>query len=766
MKRVLVGAAAVLAVVGVVLAISYPAVKLAVKREILKELRQFVREGTLEVEEISGTPKRRQARIYGVTVKDSSGRAVVRISRIDADIRRIHGRHIDASLRLVDPVIDVDLDRVELLGKMVRWEAFLEKTALEVDRVDVQGGLIRLSAAGILAEPETLAFDARAVLEGAPAQSFELRATGPRTTMMATVSLDAAQARVLQEGTALELATTNLALLPKKLALMPDSAPTDVRGLKIRVVPADTSGAAISESPWSVSFGWGPLSAEFRRIRRAADTGTGFDIDEMRFQIGEDQWVCSNNRVTPLARAIRMASGRWSRVHRGLPILAVDSVALDAGRESSTLRATFDGFPVVLTGAWGARPRLAFSAETISIPSLLHAAGESAPISGLAGVQVEVTKSETSPEEWAWKARVSSSDLQVRLPLGGISVRATLAMEGVGSRADRVSGVIEPAAGVPIVVSGRGNRRIFSGRAAMKDRPIKDIQMLGEILGKRVPLKCESGRAGLEVDFLVKPNLEFRTRGRLRIEGATASTRGFPFRVEGLDVDIPFEYTPDTGQLVLDEAAAGRASAQALHLGPYRLDDIAVTTASKGDKIYANIAKLSAFDGAFRGEVLFHFSKHPHQHTKLSVEGVSLRRVLAPFADARDALTGTVRGEIDLFTSGDHLNEARGTVHVRATEGPGEPMMVSGKFLERIGGPQMRKLRLPKQVPYKNGNLKVSLAKGRISFDEASLEAHTLLRKVRIGEVVGTYRLKDLVDVLSNVSAGDVKVEVGGKKRK
>lgn len=760
MKRVMVGVCLVLAALAGLVVISIPVIKQLVKRRIVSELRQFIREGSLSVEDISASPKRRQIRLFGVSVKDGAGDRILYIPKVDLDVRRIHHGHLDATARVFEPQINLDAGQIDRVTRLFRMEAFLEKSRVEIDRIDAEGGRLTLSAPGFLASSETMSLDIRAQLEGKAFQTVELHAATPQTSLNLLFNWDSEQGQPrLLDGTFLDFSSTHLALSAPALSPVDTEA---CRGFQIRIAPADTTPAAVTDIPWNVSFGWGPFRGRFHRLRPAADSPGLFTVDETRLAVGREELACYQNRVEPRKDIIHWESGRWVRAKTGLTLEHVDVLA---SRERSTIHADFAGRPVTLEAAWDKRLRLNVAAETISIPVLLQEMGESLPVAGTISVRLEAVEGDT-PNQFSWNAAIHSADLLAGPSFGKISLWADLEVAGMGTSVEKLSGTVEPAPGVPVQLTGKGGPRGFSGHASLRDRPLKDIQLIGETFGQEIPLVGESGQAGLDVDFTVRPNLEFRVRGRVRIKDATALSKGFPFRVEGLDVDVPFELSPDTGKLVVAEAANGQVDARVLIIGPYRFENLGMKTSSKGDKILTDISPIAAYGGTIRAKLLFHFSEHAHQHAELAVDSVSLKQILAPMGEYSDALSGLVSGDGKFHVDGGDIFSAKGTFWARAVDGPGEPMRVSREFLEKMGEETVRKLGLPKQVPYKNGFLKVRLANGRILFEQVSLDAQTMLRKIRIGKVVGSYMIKDLVGVLSNASSENVKVEIGRKKRK
>lgn len=774
MKRVVVGVCLIFFVFAALMAVSAPLIKRSIKYQIVADLKHFIREGRLEVENVSVSPKRREARLLGVSVIDSNGNTVIRIQKIDVRIRRMHRRHIDASLRVFAPEIFLNLEQLDSLSRLLRTEAFFEKSRFEFDRVDVQEGQIALTAPGILAVAETLPFVARAQLEGDPTRSLDFQADGPKTSMRLRVRLNGRSDNPYQlEGTGFELLSGNISLIPRLKAA--DFADTNAAsGLRIQLFPADTLVPSLDTLQLNAFFSLGPLQGSFLRIHPSAETPGIYKTARMRFSLGHEMLVCDENDLDIRGRDFRVSSKRWIRAQTGLTL---EDVHLSAGPNRSEFGAGIAGQAIAAAAEWrntgdGSPPRVRLSFDgNLPVPTILHEVGESIPLDGFAKLHAEAEQEETAPNQIRWRAEILSRDLRLGPAFGKISCRANLSLRGRGGAVEELAGNVEPAGGLPIFLSGKSTVKGFSGRATLKDRTLKDIQLLGEAFGEKIPLVGETGVARLDVDFSVDRNLKLVLRGHLRIKDATAMSRGFPFRVDGLDVDIPFEVAPDTGKLVVSDAAAGGASARSLDIGPYRFENFSLTTASKGDKLYLDFSPIAAFGGTVRAKLLFHFSEEAHQHAELAVDSVSLSQILAPFPEAHGAISGLVDGEARFYTRGGDLLSARGTLRARAAEGWGEPMRVSRKFLEQIGGNAIRELDLPGEVAYKNGSLKVRLSEGRLLFEEARLEAQTILRKIRIGKIVGSYKLKDLIDVLSNVSAQNVKIDferkkIGGKKQK
>lgn len=204
---------------------------------------------------------------------------------------------------------------------------------------------------------------------------------------------------------------------------------------------------------------------------------------------------------------------------------------------------------------------------------------------------------------------------------------------------------------------------------------------------------------------------------------------------------------------------------KSLVVGPYAFRDLTVTTKSRGDKWYADLAPMEAFGGAIRAKALFYFSDAPTE-CDVSVDSVSLREVLEPIPDARRSLSGLLSGVAKLSVRGGDWMRLSGTFWAKATPGQGERTIASRKFLENIGGKAVKKMRFPPYVPYRRGSVRMRFLDGRIFFDEVKLEARSMFRGVRFGRVHGTYRIKDLIDELSNVAGRDFKFEVERRKKR
>jgi len=756
--RWLIGSAVLLALT----AVAVPVLKWLVHRQIRNELNQFVRSGTLDVDDISVSPKRRQVRIRGVSVLDADRVRVAYLAKIDIDIRRIHHRHVDASMTVFDPVLNVDLDRIHRLAGLFRPEVFLEEGPLALDRIDVHGGKIVLAPSDLLADSEILFFEARGRLGEDTDLQVDLRATGPLTSAQLRLAVrpqaPGSGPPLWLEGSGLVISSRNLPVQPK-LNRPSETAPAVPHRLQIHVTPADTGILSMAPLRLNAAFAWGPVKGLFRGLRASADTTGIFWADDIRMWVGPEGLACSDNELDVRQDQLRLRSDRWVRIPTGLTVRRID---LRASRDATDLIAYLETAPLSFRASWNRPPTFSAAVDSFPIAVLFRELGESLPVSGDIRVDARAQWLDT---ELTWDATVVSSDARIGPAFGKISVRSNLHLKGIGMGVDEVSGTVEPSVGIPIRVTGKNGPRGFSGRASLRDRSIKDIQILGESFGREVPIRGASGQVGLDIDYTLDRRARLFARGRLRLTDGQFEFEQYPFQVEGLSVDMPFEYSPDTSTLVVSDASTGEASARRLAIGPYEFLDCHMVTASKGNKLYIDVPSTPSFGGVLRARLLLQLNHPPQQQLEFSVDSVSLRQILDPYVDARGALSGLVSGEARLLFHGD-LVSARGTAWARATDRPGDPMVSSRTFLEKIGGAAIRKLDLPRRVPYRNGFLKVRVSDGRIWFDEVTLEAHTLLRKVRIGKVVGSYRMTDLVDVLSNVSADEVKVEVGGKKRK
>ena len=769
MKRCLIGLGIFLASLAATYFFGVPVLKRLVKQEIARQVQSFIREGTIEIGDISGSLDRRQILIRDVRIDDRSGHPVIQIDKIQLTVHHgeiwdgveflLHSSRLAASVQVFMPRFEIHENCLDDLKRLIRTEAFYEESRLDVDSLVVSDGRIALDMPSALVEPETLTIEMTAVPERNIGWWINAVSHGPRTDFQSAFVLMTAESQPLvPPGAYVDLSTSNsVAFAP------PDSSGPDLPVLRVHLTSVDTN--PISEIAWDVTMGGRQFDATVKGARPAFDSEPAVALDRIEFTYGDEILVGFDNRIKARNRRMWITASRWIRRSTGLSLSDVD-VSADAS--SAEIFGRIEGYPVRASCSWGGRPGVMLvgvKADTISTDVIFRELGETFPLTGFVGIEASAVFGETSAGQAAWQMNIRSPDLRAGPAFGKLSFRADLRAHGVDTRVDDVSGTIEPAAGVTVSIRGRTEGREFTGRASMRDQSLKDIQLLAQSFGNEFPLSGDSGHAAMDVDFRMTPELELFLNGRLRISGATLRAPGQPFRIDGLDADIPIERSPDTGRMVLDEIPSGTIRAGRVTIGPYQIRDFQVTTKSHGDKMYADIAPLHVFGGTIEAKALFYFSDAPHE-VDLTIDSVSLKQVLAPIPKARRSISGLVHGGAQVSIRGTDLKSLSGKLWVKATEGPGELMIVSRPFLENIGGDVIHKLNLPKEVPYERGRLRIHFEEGRIWFDEVTLEAKTLLRRIRTGKVIGSYRVRDLIDEITSVSSENVKVEIGGKKRK
>lgn len=123
------------------------------------------------------------------------------------------------------------------------------------------------------------------------------------------------------------------------------------------------------------------------------------------------------------------------------------------------------------------------------------------------------------------------------------------------------------------------------------------------------------------------------------------------------------------------------------------------------------------FEGTLRGEGYFRYGKKVRYGADLTVDDLSLRALCNASPKTRGYIAGRVDGLFSLSGEGLGLNGLRGFTEIWARSAPGEKMLVSKEFLQKLAGRKFKGLFFRADRPYDRGEIRGYLENGYLTFD-------------------------------------------------
>lgn len=132
------------------------------------------------------------------------------------------------------------------------------------------------------------------------------------------------------------------------------------------------------------------------------------------------------------------------------------------------------------------------------------------------------------------------------------------------------------------------------------------------------------------------------------------------------------------------------------------------------------------FDGVLLGDGFFRYGSKIQYGADLTVNNLSLRTLCNAFPKIKGYLAGRVDGIMSLSGDGVGANGARGFTEIWTHSGPGEPMLVSKEFLQKLAGKKLKGIFFRNDRPYDRGEIRGYLENGYLTFDTLDI-SHTNL---------------------------------------
>jgi hypothetical protein len=166
-------------------------------------------------------------------------------------------------------------------------------------------------------------------------------------------------------------------------------------------------------------------------------------------------------------------------------------------------------------------------------------------------------------------------------------------------------------------------------------------------------------------------------------------------------------------------------------IGRIRFGEMEFGTTSLAIKAGDGLMELSSlgtglFDGVLLGEGFFRYGRKIQYGADLTVNNLSLRKLCDVFPKIKGYLAGRVDGIMSLSGDGMGTNGCRGFMEIWTRSGPGEPMLVSKEFLQKLAGKKLKGIFFRNDRPYDRGEIRGYLENGYLTFDTLDI-SHTNL---------------------------------------
>ncbi|HYS44170.1 MAG TPA: hypothetical protein VEM32_09355, partial [Geobacteraceae bacterium] len=130
------------------------------------------------------------------------------------------------------------------------------------------------------------------------------------------------------------------------------------------------------------------------------------------------------------------------------------------------------------------------------------------------------------------------------------------------------------------------------------------------------------------------------------------------------------------------------------------------------------------FDGTLLGEGFFRYGNKMEYGADLTVNNLSLRTLCNANPKIKGYISGRVDGIVSLYGEGKGMNGLRGFTEIWTRSAPGEKMLVSKEFLQKLAGRKFKGLFFRDDRPYDRGEIRGYLENGYLTFDTLDI-SHT-----------------------------------------
>jgi hypothetical protein len=167
-----------------------------------------------------------------------------------------------------------------------------------------------------------------------------------------------------------------------------------------------------------------------------------------------------------------------------------------------------------------------------------------------------------------------------------------------------------------------------------------------------------------------------------------------------------------------------------VRFGPLELGTTSIHL-SAGNGI-TEIASLnsSIFEGSLFGRGYLDVQQGVRYRGDILVNDLSLRRLCAMIPKIQGYISGRVDGVVSVYGAGTGMKGLLGYASLWTHEGPGERMLVSREFLQRLAGKKLRGFFFRTDRPYDLGEIRAILNGGYLTFERLDV-VHTNLLGIR-----------------------------------
>lgn len=236
-----------------------------------------------------------------------------------------------------------------------------------------------------------------------------------------------------------------------------------------------------------------------------------------------------------------------------------------------------------------------------------------------------------------------------------------------------------------------------------------------------------------------------------------------------LDVSGKTTYkTPETADFsrenyarLLGELAAKSDNGQLLRIGSVSFGSLDLGEVLLRTSVVEGVTRLvslrsSLYEGAVLGTGFVVVKNGINYRVDLLINGLSLKRFCATIPKIRDYISGRVDGVISLNGAGKGVAGITGFTELWAREGPGEKMLVSKTFLQKLSGKQLSGFFFRSDRTFDQAEISAVLQDGYLTFDKLDISNTNLFGirdlKVEVAPSQNRIALDHLLDAVKQAA--------------
>jgi len=409
---------------------------------------------------------------------------------------------------------------------------------------------------------------------------------------------------------------------------------------------------------------------------------------------------------------------------------------------------------------FAAQPAAAFDLQVTGaeLPALAAFLPKGATTPSAGTADVRMSGSYAGVKGFSWRLSGEGKDLSL-VGKGGRTLVAGAGVSVAGGVADGdltlERCVLTPGPGVELSLTGKLARAFTPKRqgALAFSLPTAGLKGLVAAFINVVPRFLQEG--AVSGSAAAHGSVEFSQgrsllAGSLDLKAGRVEVASQKLLIDGLDGRIPFsldlsgrteaklpkgidfsrENYPQLLQQLRGTAAGGeRLAIGRIAFGGIQLDNVDLRL--RADKGVTEITSLHAdlFKGTLLGKGVVTVQEKLFYRGDLLVGGLSLRTICSRFADIQGYISGLVDGVLSL-SGGSGLDGITGFTELWARKVPGEKMLVSKEFLQRLSKQKLSGFFFRSDRPYDRAEIKAILEEGDLTFETLSI-LHTNLFGVR-----------------------------------